>query len=270
LLCALLWWWFPAAFQPPIRAALIFLAVNILLNSRVGLAVGGLLVRGILALWDRLRAGLLVNLFRFIVRVFKQVTDMVEYVLSSVDEWLRFRSGETRLSMAARAVLGVVWFPVSYVVRFYILVLVEPGINPIKFPICSVAAKLIYPFSPILIEFLADGLSPIVGTFVASAFAWTTVWLLPDAFGFLFWEMKENWSLYRANRSPFWARVVLGRHGERLLQFLRPGFHWGTVPKLSARLRQAERTAYKTGIWRAARSYRQALAEVEAALRHFV
>jgi hypothetical protein len=64
--------------------------------------------------------------------------------------------------------------------------------------------------------------------------------------------------------------VIIGDHGERMLQLLRPGFHSGTLPRLFARLRYAERTAYKTGSWRSARSYRQALGEVETALRHFV
>ena len=43
-------------------------------------------------------------------------------------------------------------------------------------------------------------LEPLVGNWPAVALSYGTLWLLPDAFGFLFWEMKENWRLYRANR----------------------------------------------------------------------
>jgi hypothetical protein len=96
------------------------------------------------------------------------------------------------------------------------------------------------------------------------------VWLSPDAFGFLFWETKENWSLYRANRPSRLKPVVIGRHGEKMRQLLVPGFHSGTLPKLFRRLRRAEREAYKTGIWRTARTYRHDLQEVEKSLRQFV
>jgi hypothetical protein len=51
---------------------------------------------------------------------------------------------------------------------------------------------------------------------------------------------------------------------------LQPGFHSGTVPRLYARLRQAERDAAVTGNWRAARVSRRALQEVEKSLRRLV
>src|SRR5262249_60531498 len=137
---------------------------------------------------------------RLIVQAFKGVADGVEYVLYTVDEWLRFRGGESRLSMVVRAVLGVIWFPVSYVTRLYIVVLVEPGFNPLKAPISIVAAKFVYPIVWALQvhERLTPLLEPLVGRYVANALSVSTLWLLPDAFGFLFWEMKENWKLYRA------------------------------------------------------------------------
>ena len=61
-----------------------------------------------------IRAGLLPGLYRLIVRAFKQVIDTVELMLFTVDDWLRFRSGDTRLSLVVRTVLGLLWFPVSY------------------------------------------------------------------------------------------------------------------------------------------------------------
>ena len=44
--------------------------------------------------------------------------------------------------------------------------------------------------------------------------------LLPDAFAFLAWELKENWRLYRANRPSSLRPVALGSHGETVRQLL--------------------------------------------------
>ena len=67
-----------------------------------------------------------------------------------------------------------------------------------------------------------------------------TVWLLPDLFGFLFWETKENWRLYRANRPRSIKAVPVGPHGETVKALLAPGFHSGTIPRLYRYLRRAE------------------------------
>src|SRR5205823_14448072 len=64
--------------------------------------------------------------------------------------------------------------------------------------------------------------------------------------------------------------VMVGHHGETLLQLLRPGFHSGTVPRLFRQLRRVERQAMVTGQWRTARWYRQQLQQVEDAVRLFV
>src|SRR5581483_1234642 len=58
-------------------------------------------------------------------------------------------------------------------------------------------------------------------------------------FGFLAWELKENWRLYRANQPEELEPAVIGDHGERVINFIRPGFHSGTVTKLFAKLRRA-------------------------------
>ena len=46
---------------------------------------------------------------------------------------------------------------------------------------------------------------------------------IPGIFGFLAWELKENWRLYAANRPPRLKPVVLGHHGETMRGLLRPG-----------------------------------------------
>ncbi|HKI36833.1 MAG TPA: hypothetical protein VKA46_33585 [Gemmataceae bacterium] len=252
---------------------LLFFVVVLVLNSRPGRGLEEAGSRGLVQSLTWLRAGLVDGLLRLIIEVFKAITDGVEYVLYTVDEWLRFRGGDSRLSMIVRAVLGVVWFPVSYVTRLYIVVLVEPGFNPLKAPISLLAAKFVYPIilALELKERLPPMLEPLVGSsVVAKALAWSTLWLLPDAFGFLFWEMKENWKLYRANRPATLEPAAIGPYGETLLRLLKPGFHSGTLPKLFAQLRKAERDAHETGAWRAARAVRERLRTVEVSLRRFV
>ena len=60
---------------------------------------------------------------------------------------------------------------------------------------------------------------------------------MPGFAGFLVWEFKENWRLYRANQSPTLRPEIVGHHGETVLRLMRPGLHSGTLPKLYARLR---------------------------------
>src|SRR5262249_30510870 len=104
----------------------------------------------------------------------------------------------------------------------------------------------------------------------AYALGWLVIFHLCDVFGFLFWEMKESWRLYRANRSPALKPLAVGSHGETVRRLLRRGFHSGTVPKLFARLRRAERRARVTGNWRRSRTCRHALHEIQEATRQFV
>ena len=270
VICALLYRWLPEAFDSWLAGISTFLAANFLVNSRIGLAASEVVVQTVVHFYDLLRAGLLPGLIRLIAAGFKRTIDTLEYLLFTVDEWLRFRSGDSRSSMAVRTVLGVLWFPVSYLARFYMVVLIEPGLNPIKFPVSSLAAKFIYPFGVALAGGMTELLTPLSGGLVAGVIAGTTVWLLPDAFGFLFWEMKENWRLYRANRAPNLQPVVVGTHGETVRHLLQPGFHSGTLPKLFARLRRAERSAARSGNWQTVRVYHQELQKIERAMQRLL
>src|SRR5262249_10901542 len=73
-----------------------------------------------------------------------------------------------------------------------------------------------------------------------------------------------------ANRPARLKPVMIGSHGETMLQLLRPGFHSGTIPKLYGQLRRAERSAYRTGNWRSARTNRQTLNEVARSVQVFI
>ena len=116
--------------------------------------------------------------------------------------------------------------------------LIEPQVNPIKhFPVVTVSHKIMLPFSLHLTGLFAAPLAPL-GPLLANTIAGTTVFLLPGVFGFLVWELKENWRLYAANRPRYLRPMPIGSHGETLLRLLRPGIHSGTVPRLFAKLRQ--------------------------------
>jgi hypothetical protein len=186
--------------------------------------------------------------------------------------------------MVVRAVLGVFWFPVGYLIRLYFLTLIEPTINPLKLPLSILAAKflvLIQPYQALVYvpasqeqrALINDDLAPHTGLPLAILLTYTvivpTLWLLGSGIAFFLWEMQENWRLFRANRSSRLRPVSVGRHGETVLQLLKPGAHSGTIPKLFAQLRRAERGAYRTGNWRAARTYRQALGDVARSVRLF-
>ncbi|MBL8793282.1 MAG: hypothetical protein JNM56_05205, partial [Planctomycetia bacterium] len=218
--------------------------------------------------WDYFRE-LLPGLFRLVMDTFKTVLEAIDRLLYSVDEWLRFRGGESPLTRGLKAILGLAWSLVSYVVRVVVIVFVEPTVNPVKhFPAVTVAAKLLVPFWVPLTEFFGAPLL-FLGEPVAYAIGFFILHLLPGAAGFLVWELQENWRLYRANRSESLRPAGIGHHGETLVQLLKPGFHSGTLPKLFARLRRAERRALRTRNWQASRRLRTALHHVEHGIQRF-
>ncbi|MGH7222045.1 MAG: hypothetical protein ACRELF_02345, partial [Gemmataceae bacterium] len=282
LVYGFLWWLLPSDFRDSERfqqsftllaQLLTFLVISYLLNTRTGKALGELLLQSLANVYEALRAGLLPGLLRLLLWVFKQVTDGLEYLLHTVDEWLRFRQGDSQLSLLIRTVAGFLWYPVAWLLRFYLVVLIEPWFNPLKAPVSLLAAKFMYPVYAIYMSELRGSLNDEkvpMPMKVAWLVLFATIWLLPDAFGFLFWEMKENWRMYRANRQRLLRPVGVGPHAETVRQLLQPGFHSGTVPKLYARLREAEREAIRTGSWRTARTWRRSLAEVEQTIRRLV
>jgi hypothetical protein len=253
-----------------IGCGLLYVTASLLLNTRPGLLVQETVLDALVRTWLRFHVDVFPALYRFIMDLFKQLVEGSERLLYVVDEWLRFRSGESRFSLIAKTALGLVWFGVTYVARIYINLLIEPTLNPIKhFPVVTVSAKLILPFIAPLEIYLAHLFMPL-GPWVAHGVATLHVILIPGVFGFLVWELKENWRLYEANRPASLRPVMIGHHGEPLPRLLKPGFHSGTLPRLYARLRRAARQATATGNWTAARRYREALGNLEENVRHWV
>ena len=92
--------------------------------------------------WQRFGVRPIVGLFWFIVDVFRRLMQLIERLLYTVDEWLRFRSGQSRMMLLAKAGLGVGWFFVAYIIRFCVNLLIEPQLNPLKhIPWVSVSHK---------------------------------------------------------------------------------------------------------------------------------
>jgi hypothetical protein len=265
------WCLLPARYwrNPAWTGGVIFLTVNVFLNSRLGRTIEEVVVDEIADGLRRFGWRLITGLFWFIVDVFRRLVQTVERLMYSVDEWLRFRSGESRASFVTKAGLGLFWFFVAYVLRFAVNVLIEPQINPIKhFPVVTVSHKLLFA----LIEPFAEQLSASlgIGMMEARTYSATIIWCIPGVFGFLVWELKENWRLYAANRPGQLRPVMIGSHGETVARLLRPGFHSGTVPKRYAKLRRAERHARLDGDWRSVHKHLRALHHLELSLRRCV
>lgn len=215
-----------------------FVVFNVALNSRMGRLLEDATTEWFAWTWYTVRVRVFVAFFEAVMDAFKQMLEWVERVLYAVDEWLRFRSGESSVSLLLKAVLGVFWSAISFVIRFLVNLLIEPQINPIKhFPVVTVSHKIILPLQPML----AGLLTPTLGTAWGQSVATAVIFGCPGIFGFLVWELKENWRLYGANRPRRLQPVRVGHHGETILRLMKPGFHSGTLPKLYARLRKGHR-----------------------------
>jgi hypothetical protein len=245
----------------------VFLGTALFLNSPIGRyadeRIGDYAVRA----WHDLRMRVLAAAFQWIMDTFHRLLVGLERVVYTVDEWLRFRAGDKRQVEAVKLFSGTCWFFISYLVVFVFTLLVEPQVNPIKhFPVVTVSHKLILPTGPEFVE----RLEPYIGLARANTLVWSTIWLIPGVFGFLVWELKENWRLYSANRPSQLLPLPIGHHGETMVRLLRPGFHSGTLPKTFSSLRSASRKAQQSGNWKQVNKKRAQIHRVEEAVRRFV
>jgi hypothetical protein len=260
-------------------SALIALAalpvVSMLLNSRAWAAIEEVLYDSLSRALRNLKKRILPGILGLVLQVVRALVEGVERSIYWVDERLLFREGDSKLSLLAKGAFGAVWGIVTFVVRFYVNLLIEPQVNPIKhFPVVTVSHKIILPMLPTLLAALRTPLLPL-GAVFANTVAGTTCFLLPGVFGFLAWELKENRRIYRAALPEKLEPVRLGGHGETMTGLLVPGFHSGTVPKLWTRLRRtARRIARREPFWKlAARAYSRSMTEVhhvEEAIERFV
>ncbi|MFO0847644.1 MAG: hypothetical protein U0871_03650 [Gemmataceae bacterium] len=283
-LSGVVWAAFPTVWQAGWATRLMtVLASALLLNSRVGYAAEAVVGQSLAGLVRLIRAGLIPGLVRWVAEVFRECIGALEWVLARGDDWLRLRGAGGPITVAVRAVAGLVWFPFAFLLRFYLVVLIEPMVNPLKLPLSVLFAKFVYPLLLVVEVLKVDPdswlgfnsdlvgkLAPVLTQPVAWTLVIGTLYLLPDAVTFLFWETRENWKLYTANRPVSLGAVAVGPHGETVAGLLRPGFHSGTVPRLYARLRAAERHGARAGEWADARAYRERLREVAGGVGRFV
>jgi hypothetical protein len=180
--------------------------------------------------WRIFSVNFVLGLFNTLMNFFRIVLERIDRAFYIVDEWLRFREGDAKKGIVLKGIISVIWFLFTYLFRFAWNLLVEPQINPIKhFPVVTVSHKMLLPLIPSFSK--QFNVSEGVVTTVVSG--------IPGIFGFLAWELKENWRLYRANDATHLRPVAIGSHGETTRGLLRPGFHSGTVPKTYAKLRRA-------------------------------
>ena len=238
--------------------------------------LGRILLEGMVDLISQveilIRAGLIPGLIRWTSLIFRRIVDAIEMLFHRIDELLRFTTGDNRFSLILRSVLGTLWTPIAAVMRFFMLVLIEPLVNPLKLPLTFLFAKVYYAIGPafgLLPSIQQPPFADLIGMVPAYLLALGIVNLLPSVGGFLGWEMRENWGLYRSNREDKLRPVAVGSHGETVRGLLVPGFHSGTVPSLYTKLRKAERSAIRTRNWSQARSFRHELNHVKEALQRF-
>jgi len=258
---SLSWWWVGAI-------AVLF---SLALNSRLGKDAQELSAEWIGNAWYKLRARVVMAVIDWIIDLFRMILNFVERFLYAVDEWLRFQSGESWLSVVAKAVLGVIWSFVAFLIRIYINLLIEPTLHPVKhFPVVTVAHKIFFPFIEQISVWMFNLFTPYMGKWLSGVVTGFNIFFLPGIFGFVVWELKENWRLYHANRQKLLTPVPVGSHGETVARLLRPGFHSGTLPKLFRRLRRLEHQNASLKRFSARRAGREQLEHVETAIRSFV
>lgn len=231
----------PTTTGQTLRIAVETVALSLALNSRLGRDLQELLFEAFGGVWNLVRLRWLVVAIDWIVEFFRSMLSAFERFLYAVDEWLRFHSQESVLSLVAKAILGFVWSVISFLIRIYINLLIEPTLHPVKhFPVVTVAHKIFLPVLLILAVNMETFLSHYMNKALAMSITWFNVVFLPGFFGFAVWELKENWRLFRKNRWKRLGAIPVGSHGETIERLLRPGFHSGTLPKLFRRMRRLE------------------------------
>lgn len=252
-----------------ISNAIVFLILCVVLNTRFGRDLEEVSSEYLLRLVHRIGVRVLLALFELVMDTFKRVLEFIERVLYAVDEWLRFKSGESDVTLILKALLSVIWGAVTFVVRFAVNLLIEPQINPIKhFPVVTVSHKIMLTTLPQPLTMLFHHVFQLNIAF-AGTLAGVIVFLLPGAVGFIVWELKENWRLFAANRSRRLYPVLVGSHGETLIRLMKPGLHSGTLPKLFGKLRRAERKSHLKRWKNAQAVYHERIHHVEESVRHF-
>jgi hypothetical protein len=211
----------------------------------------------------RINQALFIGLIQWLLTFFKEVTRGFSQLLYRVDEALIHHLGERVEGLLAKLLLTPLWRFAEALIQFYVTVLVEPQVNPVKhFPIVSIGHKLLLPFLPAITAAFIDISGSVLPKVIAYPLVTLTIVLLPGLFGFFVWELKENWKLYQANHRDGLAAAskesdagaqsgegvplpvepaAVGPHGESVRALMARGFHAGALPKGFDKLRRVLR-----------------------------
>lgn len=242
------------------------------LNTRIGVYL------------QRINQALFIGLIQQLLFFFKELTRRFSQLLHRVDDALTHHLSERWSSLAIKALLAPIWRFSEALIQFYVTVLVEPQVNPVKhFPIVTVGHKLLLPFLPAITAAFVEITQSFLPKVIAYPLVTLTIILLPGLFGFLVWELKENWKLYEANHrerphtlneglSAPVEPAAVGTHGESMRSLMCRGFHSGTLPKGFDRLRKVLREQLRddTPYPKRLRRCQRQLEEVEHAIGVFV
>jgi len=270
---AIVWLVIPSRFEIPIARELrhvvaggVVITTMVVMNTRLWRITQERIADWAVRSGRHVTTRLVPGALKLILEIFSKLIERFDRAIYRVDELLRFRKGQSSIIVVIKGAFGTVWNILTYFLRLYINLFIEPTINPIKhFPVVTVAAKLIIPFLKTLISSITDATRPLFGAF-AGTFAGFMVFVLPGLAGFLVWELKENWRLYRATRPKVVSAQAIGHHGETMIAFLKPGFHSGTIPKLYTKLRRAAWRDDERGVAKS----KEGLHHVEEAVATFV
>ena len=213
-----------------------FALFNVLLNTRPGLMAGALVARSVRRLVASMGNGLISGAVLIWQNILKRMITGIDTLILGVEELISVRQKDERAWTTLQALLQTLWFPVGYALRFLFMVVIEPFLNPVKLPVSFVAMKIFY---PVIGPPLHLALDNTFNFFIVEALVWVLDFIIPGAFGFFFWEFRENWRLYEANRPARMPAAMFGPHAETMRDLLEPGFHAGTLPAVYRRLRKA-------------------------------
>ena len=89
-----------------------FAGMNLLLNSRPGRIVEEVVADWLVQTWHRVGLRIITGVFWWVVDAFKRILEALEWLLYTIDEWLRFRTGQSTamlVTKGAPAPYGSLW-----------------------------------------------------------------------------------------------------------------------------------------------------------------
>lgn len=253
--------------------SLLFLGSSFLaytfLNTTLGRAFLDRLVYRWLFIWQQIKDRWVIGLFWWIMDFFQAMLMYLEYFIYRGDDLLRFHRGEGQHVILFKAIGQVIWSVFTYIFRVGINLVFEPQVNPIKhFPVVTVSHKIISIFIPIVLAFMQD--QGVSSPFFIGVVLLCFQFVFPGLFGFLAWELKENWKLFKANAPSEPVPVRLGPHGETMESLLRRGFHSGTLPRTFEKLHNYVHAEYVSMNRHKRHSLREELHHISHALDDFL